>query len=260
MADVLGSQPFTVSLANKCLDRPALTIDERTRKFFLAWTALDRSINVMSSDDGLVFAERTQLPGRSVFGPAITGVNGTPVVLWTDADTGKLKIMNALNAPVSSFPSDEQAETSSAGPALAFLPEFVDKPHIVAWTGTNAERQLNVNALGVKTTLPSDGSNAATSTSGPSIAFKTGPDGAGFLVMGWTGLPGGPDHDNHLNIIFSDNFQIFGQRVTFAPTSNVGPAIVDVTRAADGNMFIAWADRQSQINTAHSNQLQVISA
>jgi hypothetical protein len=78
--------------------------------------------------------------------------------------------------------------------------------------------------------------------------------------MGWTGRPGGPDQDNHLNTISSGNFEIFEERRTVAPVSGVGPAIVDVTKAADGNVFVAWVDRQSQINTAHYNDLPVIAA
>ncbi len=36
MADVLGPQPVTVSLANRCMDRPALTRDSVTGTWFLA--------------------------------------------------------------------------------------------------------------------------------------------------------------------------------------------------------------------------------
>lgn len=257
MVDLLGSQPFTTSLANKCIDRPALAIDEATRKIYLAWTATDQSINVMSSDDGLAFANRVQLPGKSAFGPTVAAVDGTPVVCWTDSGTRELKMMNGLNAPVFSF-----GETSSAAPALGFFPEFVSKPLIVAWTGTNNERQLNVSFSEFqpkfppkqhKTTLPTDGSAAATSISGPSLAFKVGPNQMGFLVMSWAGLPGGPDHDNHPNVIFSSNFELFDQRETFRPVTGVGPAVVDVTRAADGKVFVAWVDRQSQKIVAASS-------
>jgi hypothetical protein len=262
MGDLLG-RPLTVSLANRCLDRPALALDERGRKIYLAWTGTDQSINLMSSDDGLGFGGKVTLPGRSLFGPAIAGVNGTPLVAWADANTGELKMMNGPNAPVFST-----GETSSGAPCLGFFPNVSSEPKFLAWTGTNAERQLNVmfSEFGGlptqhKTTLPTDGPNAGTAISGPSLAFKVGPDQVGFLVTAWTGLPGGPDRGNHLNIIFSSNFELFDGRRTVAPTSGVGPAVVDVTRVADANMFAAWVDGQSsRINTAHYNGLPVIPA
>jgi hypothetical protein len=265
MLDVL-SQPFTVSLGIKCIFQPALAFDQATQKFLLAWTGPDRSINVMFSDDGLVFGGRRQVqgPGSSAFAPALAGVNGTPVLAWTDANTGELKLMNGLDGDV--FAS---GETSFAAPALVFLPQFVSEPLIIAWTGTNAERQLNVAfsefdpkfpPFQHKTTLESQGSRAATSISGPSLAFKAAFEG-GQLFMGWTGLPGGPDQDNHLNFISSDNFELFDSRVTFLPVSSVGPAIVDVTNTADGDLLFAWTDRQSlRINVAHSNDLPTIPA
>jgi hypothetical protein len=79
--------------------------------------------------------------------------------------------------------------------------------------------------------------------------------------MGWTGLPGGPDHDNHLNIIFrGDDLQQFDFRRTAANVSEAGLAIARDVRAIDGNMFSAWADRQSRINAAFYNDLPTIPA
>jgi hypothetical protein len=250
---------FTASLAFKCIDRPALGIDQQAHKFYLAWTAFDQSINFMSSDDGLIFSGRTRLPGSSIFGPAITGANGAPVVLWTDAETGRLMIMNGLDGPVTSFPPDGPAETSSAAPAIGYFPDAEDEPLVVAWTGTNRARQLNVNAFGIKSTLDSSGPAAATSMSGPSIASYPVP-GVRNLALAWTGLPGGPDHDNHPNIIFSRDYRSFGDRETFAAVSDVAPAIVNTSPGGDNGVLIAWADRQSQINLASSADLPRIPA
>jgi hypothetical protein len=262
MADMLNA-PQTVSLGHRCLDRPALALDTRTNTKFLAWTGVDQSINVMSSADGLVYDGRVMLPGKSRFGPAITIFRNQPVVAWMDAATGVLTMANGLGgAQVAT------AETGSAAPALA-AEAFVDGTDalIVAWTGTNAERQLNVmnSSQGgfppsTKVTLPSDGPSAATSISGPSLDFRQGTSGT-LLVMGWTSLPGGPDRDNHLNIIFSgDLFRLFDQRRTVAPVSGAGLAIARDPRAVDGNMFGAWVDRQSRINAAFYNDLPVIPA
>lgn len=265
MADVLGSQPFTVSLANRCTDRPALTRDSVTGKWFLAWTAMDQSINVMSSDDGLVFSDWVRLPGRSMFGPAVAGVHGTPVVAWTDADTSELKMVNGLGGQVVTLTdgSSGAPETSFSSPALAFFAlgdtGFPDEPLVVAWTGTNAEHQLNVSWSDFrgfppnvnKTTLPSDGSVAATSDNGPSLAFKTGFDGS-LMVMGWAGV----FSSNYLNIVFTGNFQLFSDKATFDQVSDTGIAVVDATRAADGDVFIAWTSELG-IHTAHSKDLPV---
>ncbi len=262
MLDMLNA-PHTVSLGHRCLDRPALALDARTNMKYLAWTGVDQSINVMSSADGLVYSGRVTLPGKSRFGPAINIFRNRPVVAWMDAATGVLTMMNGLNgAPVAT------RETGSAAPALA-SEAFIDGTDalIVAWTGTNAERQLNVmNSTqggfppSTKVTLPSDGPSAATSTSGPSLDFKQGTGGT-LLVIGWTGLPGGPDRDNHLNIMFSgDLFRLFDQRRTVIPVSGAGLAIARDPRAVDGNMFSAWVDRQSRINAAFYNDLPVIPA
>ncbi len=167
--------------------------------------------------------------------------------------------MNGLDgAPIAT------RETGSAAPALA--PDATELL-IVAWTGTNAERQLNVmnsqNGFppSNKVTLPSDGPSAATAISGPSLDFKQGTAGGTLLVMGWTGLPGGADRDNHLNVIFAgDDFRQFGSRRTVATVSGSGLAIARDPRAVDGNMFSAWVDRQSRINAGFYNDLPVIPA
>jgi hypothetical protein len=67
MNDLL-SNPQTVSLATRCIDRPALALGG-DNKVYLAWTGFDRSVNVMSSDDGMVFSSRLTLPGKSVLAP-----------------------------------------------------------------------------------------------------------------------------------------------------------------------------------------------
>ena len=262
MLDMLNA-PQTVSLGHRCIDRPALALDTGSNLKYLAWTGVDQSINVMSSADGLVYGSKRTLPGKSRFGPAINIFRNRPVVAWMDAATGVLTMVNGLDgAPVAT------RETGSAAPALA-SEAFVDATDalIVAWTGTNAERQLNVmNSTqggfppSTKVTLPSDGPSAATSTSGPSLDFKQGSSGT-LLVIGWTGLPGGPDRDNHLNIMFSgDLFRLFDERRTVGPVSGAGLAIARDPRAVDGNMFSAWADRQSRINAAFYNDLPVIPA
>ncbi len=168
------------------------------------------------------FLRRVQLPGKSRFGPAITAGHGVPIVAWADAANGELKIMKNLNGTVVST-----GETCSAAPALTFIPELGDSV-IVAWTGTSAQRTLNVAVwdfatvphIGQKVTLPDSGSAAATSIAGPSIAYKAAFQAAS-LMMGWVGLPGGNDHDNHLNVIFSGNFQIFASRETFGPVTSL---------------------------------------
>lgn len=226
----------------------------------------------MSSGDGLVFSGLVKLPGRSAFGPAVAGVHGVPVLAWTDADTSELKMMNGLDGEVVTFTekSSGKAETSSAGPALAFFSAtdtgFTDEPLVIAWTGTNAERQLNIGSSDfrgfppndTKTTLPADGPVAATSDLDPSLAFKTGFDGS-LMVTGWTGRffdPDGQPQDNYLNIAFTGNFQIFGDKATFDELSNEAIALVDATRAADGDVFIAWIDN-ARVHTAHSRDLPV---
>jgi RecB family endonuclease NucS len=262
MVDLLRS-PQAVSLRILCLDRPALALDDNNTTKYIAWTGLDQSINLMSSVDGVVFSNKVTLPGKSILGPALKFFRGQLVAAWIDATTGALTMMNGLNGQVVTT-----LDTSSAAPALT-SERFIDGTDalIVAWTGTNSERQLNVmSTLGgfppsIKVTLPTDGPSAATSFSGPSLGITPGPPGfSSSLVMGWTGLPGGPDNDNHLNVIFSqDFFRTFVNRRTVAPVSGAGLAITNI-QGADGNVFCAWVDRQSRINTAFYNDLPVIPA
>lgn len=275
MRGVRSGGTQTVSLANQCLDRPALTL-HTDGKLYLAWTGTDRSINVMSSSEGLVFSGKITLPGTSLLGPAITSVGDSPnpanrnklVVAWVDADTGALKMMNGLSTDNRDVFTSQ--ETSSAAPALAWE-SFIDGTDalIVAWTGTNAERQLNVmnSPHGFppdsKTTLPTDGPEAATSISGPSLCLALTEERESRLVMGWTGLSGGPDHDNHLNIIFTNEFSLFHGRRTVAPVSGAGLAIANVSldsTLVESILFGAWVDRQFQINTALYDKLTIIPA
>jgi hypothetical protein len=268
MQDILSNGPQSMSLSHRCIDRPALAFDDTRggdHRLYLAWTGDDQSINVMSSTGGLVFSGRKILPGRSRFGPGIAAVDGRPIVAWTDTNTGEVLMMNGLDADI--FPT---GETSIAAPALGLLHQFASEPLILAWTGTDPDQRLNVKVgeeppfpPRTKTTLDASGPNAATSDSGPSLDFKVGPGGAGFLVLGWTGRPGGEDHDTHLNIIFSAEFSIFSQRRTVAPISRGGLAVIDAFRQADGDMLAAWVDKSSpdaRVNTAAYNSLPVIAA
>ena len=119
MLDMLNA-PQTASLGHRCLDRPALALDARTRTIYLAWTGVDQSVNVMSSANGLVYGGKVTLPGKSQSGPAINIFRDRPVVAWMDATTGVLTVVNGLNgAPVAT------QETGSAAPVLA-SEAFVD--------------------------------------------------------------------------------------------------------------------------------------
>jgi hypothetical protein len=262
MTNLLTTPTLTVALAHLCVDRPALTAHS-DGKVYLTWTAPDQSMHLMSSDDGLVYSGLVTLPGRSVFGPAITSFQDRLIVAWIDAPSGRLLMMNGLDAPVF-----DSKETSIAAPAVATDGDVL----ALSWTGSNALRQLNV-LVGddfppeILFTLPSDGSGAGTSFAGPSLAFKA-LDSQGFadLVIGWTGLPGGPNHDHHLNTIHGtiDAFSRgFGNRRTVTTVSDVGPAIVNLSpdpNAPTTNLLAAWTDRQSRINTAFYDSLPVIPA
>jgi hypothetical protein len=175
MVDILINTTKTVSLAHICIDRPALTFHS-DKRVYLAWTAPDQSIHVMSSADGLVYSGLVTLPGRSGFGPAIATFQNRLIVAWIDAQSGRLLMMNGLDAPVF-----DTKETSIAAPALASDGDDL----FVSWTGSNALRQLNVlSTVGGPfppeelATLPTDGPGAGTSIAGPSLGFK-GPTSGG---------------------------------------------------------------------------------
>ncbi len=142
------------------------------------------------------FPTKVTLPETSPDSPAITpvidhGPSGPVVLAWTGTDAN-----HSLNVQI--IPGGRKLtlhETSIAAPAIDFIstptPGQTPNPVLLAWTGTDANRSLNVLPIttiavggaislapGTKTTLSQFSSNAGPSLKG-NVFFDR-------LVLGWS--------------------------------------------------------------------------
>lgn len=142
-------------------------------------------------------------PETSANGPAIVlGSPTTLLIAWTGTPNLQLNFQRRISGAWQ--PKVTLGETASAAPAVAFF----SRRYYVAWTGTNAEHNLNVMSS-------ADGVNWAgkvtlgdTSPSSPALAVF-----AGSLYLGWRG---GTDQ---LNLISTTNGTTWGGKVTLADTT-----------------------------------------
>jgi hypothetical protein len=261
----LGSQtPADVTmLADSAIDRPAIVV--HNGRLQIAFTAPDGSIHVMASDDAHVFDTIGVLDVGTGFGPGLASFNGHTLLAWADPAGGQIHVRD-----IDDGSQTDLADTSSFAPALLGVPAGPtrDSALYLAWTGTDSQQSLNTRAAdslanlsdpNAKKTLPD------TSIDGPVLAWREDFN-SGFepvLYLGWTGRPGGPDGDNHLNIAGS-NAGVGGwsSKTTVASTSNHGPALTYFNQSVDpdqGVLSTAWSDKSSlRIDTGNYFDLPVI--
>lgn len=252
-------------LSDVAIDRPALVV--HNERLHLAFTAPDGSIHVMASDDAHVFDTVHVLNAGTRVGPGLASWNGTIVVAWVDAGNGQIHVLD-----VDRGVQVDLADTSAFAPALlgVLVGPAQDNYLHLAWTGTDPARSLNTrSAQYTVTNLQDDGSKEILpdgSIDGPALAWREDVNSGQEpgLVLGWTGLPGGPDGDNHLNVAYQEaGLGHWDYKRTIASTSNRGPALTYFNPTSDptqGVLFTAWAEKlpSAIIGTGNFLDLPVI--
>lgn len=243
-----GQQPDDITmLVDTTVDRPALTV--RDDLLYLAFTAPNGNIHVMRSADAHVFDTVEILEVGTSRGPGLTSFGGLDtIVAWVDGSGGQIHV-RSLDTGVQA----DLAETSNFAPALAASHGPVDDVLLfLAWTGTDPAQSLNThwsetigNLLttpGRKKILPD------TSIAGPALVWRDN-ENTGLepvLILGWTGHPGGPDNDTHLNIALSTaGTGDWDSKRTVSATSGNGPALTYFTHSQDpaqAVIFTAWTE------------------
>lgn len=220
---------------------PSLAWDPTSKTAFLAWTGLDKALNVMSSPDLATWSHKVVLRETSPYGPALVFGNGLLFLAWTGEDAA-LNVRASANGLVwDDFNKITLGETSDAAPALAFDSGTVR----LLWAGI--DHKLNylesVNGLTWTGKVTVD---LEKSPSAPALAF--GPVGSA-ATLAWRG------EDDKLNEIVSETGSIpfFNtpptyKRIHRTDAAHAAPALA----AFGGKMFIAWTgiDSDHKVNVA----------
>jgi hypothetical protein len=182
---------------------------------------------LMSSADGINWANKVTLGDTTFHRPALTVYNGQIVLAWTGTDSARrLNIIRSRNGTTWTGKLT-LGDTSINGPDLCALGGSM----LLTWTGTDAGRRLNVMAFNGaawfnKVTL---GEN---SIAGPSIENV-----GGNVILSWTGT----DARNSLNTLRSTNgVNYFGKR-TYGDTSSYGPTV----NGMQGAPVITWTGKDA---------------
>jgi hypothetical protein len=179
----------------------------------IAWTGTDGQglLNIATSaDEGATWQSKVVMPETAIDGPALTflsgGVSGagftTLVVAWTGTDsdhhinTRTTSDTNFGQLGQPDFGKSTFPDTSNFGPSLttAISRDSGDQFVIIAWTGSDSNRQLNCGFSGDGTTFGGKKTSSESSIAKPALVkFSIRPPDE--LVYAWTGTDG----EGHLN-------------------------------------------------------------
>jgi hypothetical protein len=232
-----------VVLAETSIDGPGFwTNAVTTPKAILAWTGTDTAhrLNLLTSNDGLHYANKHTLPETSLWRPGVAfdqGGRGAPygqiAVAWTGTDSAHTLNVEYIAAP--DFTVTKKftfwGETSFTAPSVA----FVNDDLYLAWTGT--DRAHTLNTLHISRTREVQEKHTFwgwTSVSRPDLShdFSTGQ-----LLMAWTRT--------------GDNAIAFAQRSdtgvwTMPPSSPLppftpfAPSMIGLDASDTPNHWLAW--------------------
>jgi hypothetical protein len=197
-----------VTLDETSIDGPALTATYAPATA-LAWTGTDAAhhLNLLTSQDGLHYANKRILPETSLWRPAVAFIDsgrgapyGTIVLAWTGTDQAHTLNLEFIATP--DFSVKEKitlwGETSFTAPDVATVNGDVNSDVYLAWAGTDGAHTLNVLH---HTTI--DGHNTKqilwgrSSISRPNISTDQSSGSSAALILSWTGV------DNHLSFVTS---------------------------------------------------------
>jgi hypothetical protein len=231
-----------VTLVETSIDGPGFwTNAVTTPKAILAWTGTDSAhrLNLLTSTDGLHYADKRILPETSLWRPGVTfdqGDRGAPygqiAVAWTGADSAHTLNVEYVATP--DFTVTKKftfwGETSFTAPSVAFINDDL----YLAWAGT--DRAHTLNTLRISGTLEVQEKHTFwgwTTISRPDLShdFATSQ-----LLMAWTR---------------TDNTIAFAQRSesgawhmppssSLAPLTPFAPSMMGLDASAMPNHWVAW--------------------
>ncbi len=230
----LGSKVLVGTATSPGLTPAATVFDGR---LYVAWTGTDGRLNVISSADGVNFANKVILANTSHVGPALAVFNGRLYLGWTDTN-GYLNVASSANG--TSFSTkvtlSDMSDLSLGGKDVDLSPALAafDGRLYIAWTGFHTH--LNVASSANGTTFSNPVTLDETSDASPALtveqpAVKGQPP---CLVIGWTGVV-----NVQLNTMTLTNGQTFGGKVTYPQAGFDGIALLSPT---GGTLDIAWID------------------
>jgi hypothetical protein len=194
-----------------------------------------------SSDGGLTFGNKVDLPEKTESSPALTAFDGRLYIAWRGDNSAHQVNVESSSNGVDFGNKVLFPENTIGSPALTVF----DRRLYVAWTGTdhrlNVESSSNGVNFGNKVTLPES------SDAGPALT-GFGSD----LEIAWAGT----DKDHHLNVESSSNGVNFGNKVSLRETniarrSGVQPA--PALASFSGGLYIAWKGTDERLNVEASN-------
>ena len=213
-------------------------------ELFLAWTGDDNQLHVVRAiDAGPV--NQWDLGEYSFSGPALAVFNDRLYIAWTGTD--QYRLLNVMSAAYGDlFTTDPHGpfvnkqtilEDSLFGPALAaFKGELY-----IGWTGVDQFQLLNVmpSADGYyfdrsRKTIVREDSIATPALATVDDADILGPDHS-KLYLSWTGT----DSPNHLNLISSEDGQVFRDKIILNSAAFEGQGLParDLTSAAGPSLL-----------------------
>jgi hypothetical protein len=218
---------------------PALAVSNG--RLYMAWSDPNGHLNVISSADGVHFANQVTLGDTSAVGPTLSAFNGRLYLGWTGTN-GQLNVESSADG-MTFGNKVTLGDTSHVSPSLA---AFNGRLYL-AFTGTdgrlNVESSANGMAFGNKVTL-SQTSQAAPALTVEAPAVKGRP---ACLVLGWTGTG-----NLKLNCMTSTNGRDFGGQMTSNQDGFGGLAIVSPSA---GKLDFAWTG--IQVGLRQLNFMQV---
>jgi hypothetical protein len=220
-----------VTLDDTSIDGPAIAATYAPATV-LAWTGTDAAhhLNLLTSQDGLHYANKRILPETSLWRPAVAFIDsgrgapyGTIVLAWTGTDQAHTLNLEFIATP--DFSVKEKitfwGETSFTAPALATINGDVNSDVYLAWAGTDGAHTLNVLH---HTTIDEQNAKQTlwgwSSVSRPNISHDQSAGSTIALILAWTGT------DNHLAFATSADrthwaaagTSPLGQRSAWAPS------------------------------------------
>lgn len=231
------------TLNETSIDGPALwTSTTGTVRGVLAWTQADgtRRLGVMTTAIGTKFSNKITLAETSFARPAVARTSGAKVaVAWAGTDAS-----HTLNVLYDVYGARTKltlwGDTSGYSPALV----AVGNTLLLAWTGANSGRSLNVMSINTGTAL-SKGWKVTlasfSSMSGPSLSYESS---RSEYVLGW--LATSPA--NQLAVARSSDAKAWSARTVVSEWSNSAPALLGIV----GNYYtmpphyVAWTGMDSR--------------
>jgi hypothetical protein len=236
------TQGTKVVLSETSIDGPGLwTNAVTTPKAILAWTGTDTThrLNLLTSNDGLHYANKHTLPETSLWRPGIAfdqAGRGVPygqiAVAWTGTDSAHT--LNVAYIATPDFTVTKKftfwGETSFTAPSVAFINDDL----YLAWAGT--DRAHTLNTLHISRTLEVQEKHTFwgwTTISRPDLSFDAA---TSQLLLAWTRT------DTRIAFAQRDNTGSWTMPPSspLVPFTPFAPSMIGLNTSATPNHWVAW--------------------